>query len=95
MATGEARPHCAQCNKVFGRVQELKRHMRDKHMDRGRCPFRLFNWTRPDKIKAHIVTHHAERFTAEILEGVKGLCGQNVIKLVDAYDYASELPMAS
>lgn len=53
-------------------------------MDRLQCPFCYFNWTRPDKTKAHIITHHAERFTRETLEATKDLHDQNVIEFVDA-----------
>ena len=37
---------------------------------------------------------HAQRFIREILEGINGLRGQNAIEFVDAYDHASELPLA-
>ena len=91
-------PICVYCNKEFGRSQELKRHVKDVHMPRRRCPFCPFVWARPGKIKAHLVADHAERFTAEILEGIKALCGRRVIEFVDAYDHIPDvdatLPLA-
>lgn len=87
MSGGKVRPVCANCNIVFGRIQEYKRHIRDKHTDRRRCPFCDFQWSRSNIIKVHLVLKHAERFTAEILEGFKGLRGRHVIEFVDAYDY--------
>jgi len=88
MTGGKARPVCTQCNIVFGRIQEYKRHIRDKHTERRRCPFCDFQWSRPNIIKVHLISKHAQRFTAEILlEGFKGLRGRHVIEFVDAYDY--------
>lgn len=87
MSGGKARPICASCNIVFGRIQEYKRHIKDKHMDRRRCPFCDFQWSRSDIIKVHLNSKHAERFTAEILEGFMALRGRHVIEFMDAYDY--------
>jgi hypothetical protein len=79
---------CSYCNKSFAKIQELKRHEMDKHMPPRRCPFCEFMWTRPYKIKAHITAHHAEEFTAEILEGIKASSGRHFIEFLDAYDNA-------
>ena len=87
MSGGKARPICAPCNIMFGRIQEYKRHIKDKHTDRRRCPFCDFRWSRADIIKVHLISKHAEKFTAEILEGFKGLRGRHVIEFMDAYDY--------
>jgi hypothetical protein len=81
------RPICACCNKGFGRAQELERHVRDKHMPRRQCPFCDFSWTRPEKIKAHIVGYHAAKFTADLLQAIKTLCGRQITEFVDAYTY--------
>jgi len=87
MSGGKARPVCTNCSIVFGRIQEYKRHIRDKHTDRRRCPFCDFQWSRPNIIKVHLVSKHAEKFTPEILERFKGLRGREVVEFVDAYDY--------
>jgi len=79
------RPVCASCNKDFGRVQELKRHLKDVHMPRCRCPFCNYTWTRPNKIKAHLMADHIDKFTAEMLDGIKDLYGQRIIEFVNAY----------
>jgi hypothetical protein len=85
------RPACLHCGKDFGRVQELRRHVKEKHMPWRRCPFCDFMWTRPDKIKAHIMVEHAERFTAEMLEGIKAFCGRRIVEFLDAYDHGSDM----
>jgi len=84
---GKVRPVCVYCNKSFGRDQELQRHMKDIHTPRRQCPFCEVTWTRPDKIKAHIVADHADKFTAEMLEGIKAFCGRRIVEFMDAYDY--------
>jgi len=82
-----ARPVCTYCGEDFGRVQELNRHVKDIHMPRRRCPFCDVTWTRPAKIKAHLIADHAEEFTEEVLIGIKALCGRRVTEFLDAYDY--------
>lgn len=79
-----ARPTCTDCNRDFLRIQELKRHLRDVHEPRRQCPFCGFTWTRPDKIKDHIITNHCSKFTAEKLEIFKALCGQNIVAFLAA-----------
>ena len=86
-----ARPVCEYCEEDFGRVQELKRHVKDIHMPRRRCPFCDITWSRPAKIKAHLIADHAEKFTAEVLKGIKALCGQRVTEFLDAYHYIPEV----
>ena len=86
-----ARPICEYCEEDFGRVQELTRHVKDVHMPRRRCPFCDITWTRPAKIKAHLIADHAEKFTAEVLKGFKALCGRRVTEFLDAYDYIPEV----
>jgi len=65
--------------------------MRDKHQPRCRCPFCNFMWTRPGKIKAHLIVDHAEMFTAEMLEGITSLRGRRIIEFVDACDHVPDL----
>ena len=78
MGGGKLQSVCLHCGRVFKRIQELKRHMVDKRMVRRRCPFCMFRWSRPNNIKVHIISEHAEIFTAEILEASKGLRGRDV-----------------
>lgn len=90
-----ARPICVPCNKDFGRVQELKRHLIEKHMPLRRCPFCDVPWTRPSGMKAHLVARHAKRFTAEMLEAIKALRGRRFIEFMDAYNYRPDLDMGT
>jgi hypothetical protein len=73
------RPACTDCNRDFIRIQELKRHLKDVHEPRRQCPFCGFTWTRPDKIKGHIIASHHGKFTAEALIDFKALCGQKIV----------------
>ena len=94
MGGGNEQSVCVLCSRVFKRVQELKRHIRDKHMDRRQCPFCTFRWSRLNNIKIHIISRHAERFTAELLEAIKDLRGRRVIAFVDGYDNEPGLPVS-
>jgi len=60
-------------------------------MPRRRCPFCHFMWARPHKIQTHLITDHAEIFTAEMLEGIRALRGRRVIEFVDGYDYVPDV----
>jgi len=93
MGSGKPQSVSLHCGSVFKRILELKRHMIDKHMARRRCPFCAFRWSRPNNIKVHIISKHAKRFTAEILEGIKGLRGRDVIAFIGGYDCGPELPV--
>ena len=85
--TGKPRPACASCTKDFGRTQELKRHMKDKHKPPHPCPFSScpFMWTRPCKLKDHLLADHKGAFSPEILEAIKPLRGQNIVKFLNGY----------
>jgi hypothetical protein len=42
-------------------------------------------WARPDKIKAHIMSGHAKRFTTEMLDELAALCSRRVIEFLGGY----------
>ena len=88
-----ARPVCVHCNKDFGRMQELKRHLNEKHTPRRRCPFCDVPWTRPNGMKAHLMGRHVERFTAPMLEAINALRGRRFFEFMDAYDHSPDLDM--
>jgi hypothetical protein len=73
------RPNCTGCNRDFVRVQEFKRHLKDVHEPRRQCPFCSYTWTRPYKIKGHVIASHHGKFTAEELIDFKALCGQDIV----------------
>src|SRR5712671_7553356 len=60
------RPGCRYCYKSFGRAQELKRHEREIHSPRRQCPFCMVKWSRPDRIRSHLIATHKEILTPEI-----------------------------
>lgn len=65
--------------------------MREKHKHQRPCPFCGFMWSRPDKIKAHIMSNHAKRFTAEMLDELAALRGQQVIKFLGGYRHGPDV----
>ncbi|KAH9032877.1 hypothetical protein EDB85DRAFT_2145274 [Lactarius pseudohatsudake] len=84
--SGGVRPLCGTCGQSFGRPQDLKRHVIDKHMPRRQCPFCFYEWSRADKIKAHLTEVHRDVFSAEILQGICSLRGQAVIEFIQTYE---------
>lgn len=85
------RPVCVHCGADFGRAQERDRHVREKHGHRRRCPFCDFMWARPDKIKAHTMANHAERFTTEMLDELAALRGRRVIEFLDEHGHGLDM----
>jgi hypothetical protein len=79
------RPTCEDCNKDFFRVQELERHLKDVHTPRRECPFCDFMWTRPDKIKPHIVAKHQDIFSPEMLANIQSMFGKQIVAFVDGF----------
>ena len=87
----DAHYRCANCISVFGRPQELARHMRDVH-DPGssrKCPLcppadrRL--WKRPYLLKNHLIKDHSGEFTEDVLVGIRSLMGKDVFAFVDTF----------
>ena len=74
---------CAYCKKKFIRTQELKRHQRDVHEPRHKCPFCTFSWTRPVKIQHHIESSHGDNFTAELLGEFRALRGNRIVEILN------------
>jgi len=48
-------------------------------------------WTRPTKIKNHLIADHADKFAAGILEGFKALNGRRITEFLDAYNYLADM----
>ena len=80
---------CIDCNKGFGRAQELARHRKDAHEQPRRCLFCGFKWTRPNSIKVHLLAKHRGKFTAELLITIQALRGRMIIAFLDGYDQDS------
>jgi len=66
---------CDRCFKYFSTHHGLRRHVKDKHEPRRRCPFCDFTWTRPGKIKTHILTHHDNQLSGEEIIELRNLRG--------------------
>ena len=67
---------CENCGRQYRRAQELRRHTRDKHEQQPHCPFCYSTWSRPEKIRAHLITEHGDRFTEEQNQELHGLRGR-------------------
>ncbi|KAH9966852.1 hypothetical protein BC827DRAFT_1153172 [Russula dissimulans] len=63
------------CNKKYGRPQELKRHIKDKHRIPPRCPFCGIEFTRAEKIRRHLIGQHNDRFSSEERKDIYRLQG--------------------
>ena len=61
------------CGKSYGRSQDLRRHITDKHQTPHKCPFCDTYWTRAEKIRRHLATKHQDRFTEEQLRQIRCL----------------------
>ena len=70
---------CACRDKTYQRAQELKRHIRDKHQQPHKCPFCHTKWTRPEKIKTHLIAAHRDRFVEEEQREIRHLRGRKDI----------------
>ncbi|KAH9059537.1 hypothetical protein EDB87DRAFT_1621480 [Lactarius vividus] len=78
--------HCNNCSKVYRRHQDLKRHTRDKHECQRKCPFCHTRWSRPERIRAHLMKKHESRLTKEQQQQIHLLRGRdNTIHFLDKY----------
>jgi hypothetical protein len=72
------------CNKSYGRRQEARRHMRDKHEVSPKCFICGIKWTRSAKIKEHLLSKHRHHFTEEERREIQRLRGlNNMIDLLE------------
>lgn len=69
--------HCANCKKVYRRPQDLKRHTRDSHEWQRKCPFCCARWSRPERIRAHLMKKHISRLTKDQQEEIGSLRGRD------------------
>ncbi|KAF8264647.1 hypothetical protein EI94DRAFT_440870 [Lactarius quietus] len=77
---------CETCGKSFGRPQDVRRHVIDVHMPRRRCPFCYYEWSRVNKIKAHLSGVHSNVFSAENLQSICALRGQDMVVFLDNFE---------
>ena len=76
-ALPEWRCHYDGCGKGYGRRQEVRRHIRDKHEIPRRCFICGIKWTRADKIRNHLIFGHRSYFTEEERQEIGRLKGLN------------------
>jgi hypothetical protein len=79
----EVQHSCADCNTKFKRIQEFRRHMRDKHGPPRQCPFCGFTWTRPNRIKTHILFGHQDKLAHGTVGTLDKLYGQRIVTFVE------------
>ncbi|KAN0127199.1 hypothetical protein V8E53_015005 [Lactarius tabidus] len=65
--------HCTKCNKAYQRRQDLKRHYREKHIRQRKCPFCCTRWSRPERIRVHLVKKHESRLTNDQQREIRSL----------------------
>ncbi|KAH9059536.1 hypothetical protein EDB87DRAFT_764151 [Lactarius vividus] len=69
--------HCTDCGKIYQRPQELKRHTRDKHELQRTCPFCCTRWSRPERIRAHLMKEHESCLTKDQQQQIRLLRGRD------------------
>ena len=77
------------CNKRYRRRQEAVRHMRDKHEIPHLCFICETKWTRPEKLKEHLLSRHCDHFTEEERQEIRHLHG-----LINTIDVLERLEIA-
>ncbi|KAH9041527.1 hypothetical protein EDB83DRAFT_1628470 [Lactarius deliciosus] len=78
--------HCTDCSKVYRRPQDLKRHTRDRHEWQRKCPFCRVRWSRPERIRAHLIKKHESRLTKDQQQEVRFLRGRrDTIRILEEY----------
>ena len=75
--------HCVHkdCKATFKRLQERKRHLIDVHTPRRRCPFCPRVWSRPDKIKTHLMEKHQDR--PRVLNEIRAKRGRRLVMFLN------------
>jgi hypothetical protein len=78
------------CDKSYGRPQEVSRHIRDKHLEiTPKCFLCDFKWTRTEKIRKHLLFEHRGRFTVKQRRKIRRCRG-----LDDTLDYLEILEIS-
>ncbi|KAH8986271.1 hypothetical protein EDB83DRAFT_1170779 [Lactarius deliciosus] len=83
--------HCANCSKAYRRHQDLKRHTRDKHEWQRKCPFCRVRWSRPERIRTHLMKEHESRLTKDQQQEIRFLRGRDdTIRFLEKYGSNTE-----
>ena len=79
--------YCTPCDKVYPRPQELKRHTRDKHEQKRKCPFCRIRWTRPARIRIHVLKSHGSYLNENEEQEILQLRGrEETIRFLEKYE---------
>ncbi len=54
-------------------------------MPRRQCPFCYHQWSRPEKIRVHLLDYHREVLSDEFLQGIHAARGQALVAYLDDY----------
>ncbi|KAI9456660.1 hypothetical protein BJY52DRAFT_1187739 [Lactarius psammicola] len=81
------RLHCCyeDCKATFGRLQERKRHLIDVHGRRCQCPSPSchYKWSRPSKIKTHLIVNHKDELPQEVLNEIRAKRGRHLVAFLN------------
>jgi len=61
------------CNKIYGRPQDVRRHVREKHEILPECLICGIKWTRAEKIRRHLIKNHRDHFTKKQRQQIRHL----------------------
>ncbi|KAH9954357.1 ankyrin repeat-containing domain protein [Russula dissimulans] len=78
---------CKSCGRSYGRIQELRRHERDKHSPARQCQFCAVKWTRPEKIRLHLIASHRKEISLTVLLEMEmdTLRGQHLVDFLNRH----------
>lgn len=65
------------CNKIYRRPQDVRRHVREKHEILPKCLVCGVEWTRAEKIRRHLIKRHRNHFTKEERQQIRQLQSLN------------------
>ena len=65
------------CNKNYGRRQELRRHVRERHGILPKCLICGIKWSRAVNIREHLIKKHRGHFTKKECQEIHDLKGLN------------------
>ena len=65
------------CDKRYGRPQDVRRHVRERHEILPKCLVCGTEWARAEKIRRHLIERHRDHFTKKERQQIRQLQGLN------------------